>query len=206
MRPAVLGAAVAFAFVMGAATVWITADLSWQLPGDDTGSKADWAAAYGTWVLGIAASAVAIGTYVHSRRQERASRIAVLDSTRLLITDAISLEVTVSSLLKSGQTWGDLKYSLKLLEAACAPIRVDSVALGHIPYAVSRKLVTINNRLSAARGMFSDPRFIFLEGKSMADPMDDEQRESLKLILQFLEKLDEDCAAFVKLIKAEIAK
>lgn len=202
IRPVAFGAAVAFSFFVGAATVWITADLSWQLPGDNSGSKADWAAAYGTWVLGIAASAVAVGTYVHSRKQERASRVAVLDATRLLIADAVSLDVTVNGLLKEGKRWVDLSQSLKLLEASSAAIKIDSMALSHMPYAAGRKLVSINNRLAAFRAMLTDARIIRLEGKSPREPLDDLQREALQLILDFLKPLDEDCKAFVRIIVA----
>lgn len=206
MHPAALGAAVAFAFLAGAATVWITADLSWQLPGNNTGSKADWAAAYGTWVIGIAASAIAVGTYVHGRRQERASRIAVLDATRLLIADAISLEVTVSGLLKEDRSWADLQQGLRLMEAAALPIKVDSLALVHLPYAASRKIVSINNRLAAFRSALADSRIIHLEGKTLSDPLDELQKEALKELLGFLAPLDEDCEAFVRIVKTEISK
>lgn len=204
IHPVALGAAVAFAFAAGAATVWITADLSWQLPGDDTGSKADWAAAYGTWVLGIAASAIAVGTYVHGRRQDRASRVAVLDATRLLIVDAISLEVTISDLLKEDRRWVDLQHGLRLMEAASAPIKVDSLALTHLPFAASRKLVSINSRLAAFRASLFDNRIIQLEGKTLSDPLDEVQRLALKGLADFLKPLDQDCEDFVRIIKTTI--
>lgn len=206
MHPVALAAAVAFSFGVGAATVWITSDLSWQLPGDDTGSKADWAAAYGTWVLGIAASAIAIGTYVHGRKQARASRIAVLDATRLLIADALSLEVTVSRLLMDGKRWVDLSHSMKLLEASSAPIKVDSMALGHIPFQASRKLVSINNKLAAFRVMLTDSRFIQVDGKPPLDPLDELQLTALRLLADYLKDLDVDCTEFVRIITAESRK
>ncbi|WP_025877199.1 hypothetical protein [Stenotrophomonas indicatrix] len=53
-----LAAIVAVSFCAGAAAVWFSVGLSWGLPGDDTGSKADWAAAYGAWVIGLGALAL----------------------------------------------------------------------------------------------------------------------------------------------------
>lgn len=90
---AALAAIVAVAFCAGAVAVWFSAGLSWELPGDDTGSKADWVAAYGTWVIGLGALALTAEAHrrsvVSAAKEERereelrkATINAVIDKAR----------------------------------------------------------------------------------------------------------------------------
>lgn len=99
----------AFAFMAGAAAAWAVFGIQWRFEfGDSIGSRADWIAAIGTWVIGYAAWQVSRQAQAHRAREVRElkrdgalAKRGVLRGITNALTHAGAQERGLKNLLKS---------------------------------------------------------------------------------------------------------
>lgn len=203
-----LSAVALVSFVVGAASVWMTEDVSWSLPGTGSGTRADWLAAFGTWVIGAAATCVAVLTFLYTRAQGRGVRSALLNSTHFITADALWLEIEVSAFLNRSeerQKWRHLTKMLKECYVRSETIKIDSAALPYVPNEAHRKLAFINTRLRGLRTLMESDAWKEPEGKR-DEFVGNEALEALSGIHSFVEEIDGYCEEFSQILKKAAAK
>jgi hypothetical protein len=197
-----IGATVA-AFVAGGVSVWALFGAKWSYSLNfGTGTRADWVAAFGTWVIGVAATAVATITFFHTRRHGLGTRAALLSSTRFITADALWLEVEVRSFLDGSeqqQTWRQLRKMVDECHIRSETIKIDSSALPHIPHEASRKLVSINNRLRGFRSLMASDSLKMPAGKD-SEFVGHQLLDQLREVHEFSKELDEHCNDFSRIL------
>ncbi|MBN5128747.1 hypothetical protein JY420_01305 [Stenotrophomonas maltophilia] len=156
-------AAISVAFVGGAAAVWVTAGLTWSLPGDGSGSNADWLAAYGTWAIGLGAIFFALAGHLQRRDEIRHAKVAAAEERRAHVTsavlalgDAVCVKDSIESFLSlpaDQQIYGRLVICTRMLRDLSRPAGVSVDALKHLPLEASTLAARINAGLEAVRGL-----------------------------------------------------
>lgn len=199
----ILISATVVGFVAGGASVWTLFGADWSYSLNlGTGTRADWVAAFGTWVIGVAATAVATITFFYTRKHGLGTRAALLSSTRFLTADALWLEVEVKSFLdapKERQTWRHLRRMVDECHVRSETVKIDSSALPHIPHEASRKLVSINNRLRGFRSLMASDALKMPAGKG-GEFVGDQLLDQLKEVHRFSQELDEYCNDFSRIL------
>ncbi|MBN5145430.1 hypothetical protein JY412_01535 [Stenotrophomonas maltophilia] len=199
-----------FAFLSGAIATWLSFEVRWtfSFKGGPL-ANADWWAAAGTWVIGIAAAAIAVRTYSHSRSEANTARLRHLEATRLLVVDALVIEGMIQRFLDAEdqrKTWEDFIDLINSVKLSCAEVKVDSASLSHIPYAALGSLIVINRRMQGLVNVL-DTTDVFARGDNAKDAVvGSDQLDALRRIRDFAAKLGPECDEFYRAIDAEIAK
>ncbi|WP_329892984.1 hypothetical protein [Stenotrophomonas sp. SMYL20] len=163
MSVGLFAAVISIAFVVGAAAVWVTAEMTWSLPGDGSGSNADWLAAYGTWAIGLGAIFFALVGHLQRKDEIRHAKAAAADERRTHVTSAI-LALADAALVKSSvdrflslpadqRVYGRLRITTKVLRTVSKPVDVGVDALKHMPLDASPLAARINAALDAVQGL-----------------------------------------------------
>ncbi|CAM4314126.1 Transmembrane protein [Stenotrophomonas pavanii] len=197
-----------FGFLLGVA-ITSAALLGSQIPLKcfEAGNLADWVAALGTWVIGVAATFVAVVTFLYTRAQGRGVRSALLKSARFITADALWIEIEISAFLdrpEERQKWRHLKKMLKECHVRSEPIKIDSAALPYVPDEANKTLAFINTRLRGLRTLMESDAWKEPEGKG-DEFIGKDLLEALGGIHSFAKEIDEYCEDFSNLLRKAAA-
>lgn len=177
MSVGLFATALSVSFVAGAAAVWITAGMTWSLPGDGSGSNADWLAAYGTWAIGLGAIFFALAGHLqrndeirHAKEAATEERRAHVTSAVLSLADATCVKDSIDRFLglpKDQRLYGRLRISIRSLRSITKPAAISVDALKHMPMDASSLASRIDAGLEAVRELID---VIEMDGGNPPDP------------------------------------
>lgn len=153
--------ALSAAFIAGAAAVWLTAGMTWSLPGDGSGSNADWLAAYGTWAIGLGAILFTFAGHLQRKDEIHHAKVATAEERRAHVTSAV-LSLTDACCVKDSidrflnlpadqRLYGRLHACVKSLRSISRPAAISVESLKHMPLDASALASRINAGLEAIR-------------------------------------------------------
>lgn len=209
----ILVGATVVGFFAGAASIWMLFGEKWSYSLDlGTGSRADWVAAAGTWVIGCAAAYYARQAHMHRKDEVREQRARSAKGAKAWLTladtsviNASVIKAQVEDFLQEADTerpevwhWDDL---LKRVALNAKDVVLPSEVTDLLDEDAIREIVRLNFALDAIRGTVARGQGYISDYAGDVDrKIDDTDMRVTREILGFAVKAHENCAEFKRLV------
>lgn len=209
----ILVGATAAGFFAGAASIWILFGEKWSYSLDfGTGSRADWVAVAGTWVIGCAAAYYARQAHMHRKDEVREERARSAKGAKAWLTladtsviNAKVIKAQVEAFLRDADSerpevwlWDDL---LKRVALNAKDVVLPSEVTDLLDESAIREIVMLNFALDAIRGTVERGQGYIADYKGDVNrKIDDTDMKVTRDILGFAVKAHENCTEFKKLV------
>jgi hypothetical protein len=209
----ILVGATVVGFVAGAASVWMLFGEEWSYSLDfGTGSRADWVAAAGTWVIGCAAAYYARQAHMHRKDEVREQRTRSARGAKAWLTladtsiiNAKVIKPQVEAFLEEADSerpevwhWDDL---LKRVALNAKDVVLPSEVTDLLDEDAIREIARLNFALDAIRGTVARGQGYIADYKGDVNrKIDDTDMKVTRDILGFAMRAHENCTEFKKLV------
>ncbi|HGM6729209.1 TPA: hypothetical protein ACKQBZ_000245 [Stenotrophomonas maltophilia] len=178
------------------------------LEAPEYGSKADWAAAFGTWAIGAAATYLAVDARKQSVSAEISRRFTRQSQFLFSLAHANLLETEADSFLDEEadqRMWTDYYELLDTLDAYAREVPMTSDLAEHLPQDVVGEMIIVNELLRMARRDLQNEKRRVSRTVAQEGVVGEQELSNLKFMRSLFSKIATRNKKVVEMVKSQMA-